>query len=113
MTTPPVSLGSGLATSGRARFWQGTFVEQDPVVNGKRAARDICWRLALVGKALTALWEKRRLPDVPYVVPISIDLRPKGDAGPVFGNRLAFHFARFTPSETADVAGLQSRCAAR
>jgi hypothetical protein len=106
VTTPPVSLGSGLATFGRARFWQGTFVDQDPIVNGKRAARDICWRLALVGKALSALWEKRRLPDVPYVVPISIDLRPKGDAGPVIGNWLAFHFARFAPSETADVIGL-------
>jgi hypothetical protein len=106
MTTPPVSLGSQRTTSGRSRFWQGTFVEQDPIVNGKRAARDICWRLALVGKALTALWEKRRLPDVPYVVPISIDLRPKGDAGPVIGARLAFHFARFAPSETADVVGL-------
>src|SRR5262249_31565564 len=70
VTTPPVSLGSTVTAFGPARFWQGAFVEQDPDVNGKRAARDICWRLALVGKALSALWEQRRLPDVPYVVPI-------------------------------------------
>jgi len=105
-TTSTVSLGSGMTTLGRARFWQGTFVDHDPIGNGKRATRDICWRLALVGKALGVLWERRRLPDVPYVVPISIDLRPKGDAGPVIGNWLAFHFVRFTPSETADVVGL-------
>jgi len=46
------------------------------------------------------------LPDVPFLVPISVDLRPKGSAGPIFGNWLAFHFARFTRSETADVVRL-------
>src|SRR5439155_52592 len=37
---------------------------------------------------------------------ISVDVRPKGEAGPTFGNWLAFHFARFSLSETADVLGL-------
>jgi hypothetical protein len=41
-------------------------------------------------------------------VPVSVDLRPKGEPGPTFGNQLAFHFARFRPSETGDVAGLAS-----
>jgi len=68
--------------------------------------REITWRLALVGKAMAGLWDRRGLPAVPFLVPISVDLRPKGDAGPTFGNWLAFHFARFSPAETADVAGL-------
>jgi hypothetical protein len=43
---------------------------------------------------------------VPFLVPISVDLRPKGEPGPIFGNLLAFHFARFRPSETADLPEL-------
>jgi hypothetical protein len=35
-----------------------------------------------------------------------VDLRPKGDLGPTFGNQLGFHFARFLPSDTADVPAL-------
>jgi hypothetical protein len=103
---PPVSPGTGLTTFGRARFWQGAFVPRDGRSGDTRATRDICWRLALVGRAMSALWQKRGLPDVPFLVPISVDLRPKGEEGAVIGNWLAFHFARFTPSETADVAGL-------
>jgi len=103
---PPVSPGTGLTTFGRSRFWQGTFVTRDPHAGDTRGTRDICWRLALVGSAMSALWEKRGLPDIPFLVPISVDLRPKGEAGAAIGNWLAFHFARFTPSQTADVAGL-------
>jgi hypothetical protein len=35
-----------------------------------------------------------------------VDLRPKGEPGPTFGNQLAFHFARFRPAETHDPAAL-------
>ena len=101
---PPVSPGSGLTTPGRPRFRQARFVDRDPA--GARAKREICWRLALVGKAMSELWSHRGLPDDPFLLPISIDLRPKGDPGPTFGNMLAFHFARFRPSETADLAAL-------
>ncbi len=103
---PPVSPGTGLTMFGRARFWQSAFVTRDALAGDTRATRDICWRLALVGRAMSAFWEKRGLPDIPFLVPISVDLRPKGEAGVAIGNWLAFHFARFTPSETADVAGL-------
>jgi hypothetical protein len=96
-SAPPVSPGTGLVSPGRVRFRQDTFV-------GREA--DICSRLALVGKAMAALWERRPLPAVPFLVPIAVDLRLKGDPGPTFGNMLAFHFARFTPGETADVDGL-------
>jgi len=102
----PVSPGTGLTAPGRARFRQETCVERDPLAGDRRATRDICWRLALVGKAMGELWQRRGLPDVPFLVPISVDLRPKGEAGPIFGNWLAFHFARFTRSETADVVRL-------
>lgn len=103
---PPVSPGSGLASPGRARFRQQSFREDAASGNGTRATREICWRLAVVGKAMTELWDRRRLPDVPFLVPISVDLRGKGDPEPTFGNSLAFHFARFTPSQTADVPAL-------
>jgi hypothetical protein len=105
-SAPPVSPGTGLTTFGRARFWQGGFVPRRAPAGDTRATRDIGWRLAIVGQAMSALWQKRGLPDVPFLVPISVDLRPKGGEGAIIGNWLAFHFARFTPSETADVAGL-------
>jgi hypothetical protein len=105
-SVPPMSPGTGLTSPGRARFRQEGFVERDPAGGGPRATREICWRLALVGKAMAELWQRRGLPDVPFLVPIAVDLRPKGDPGPTFGNVLAFHFARFKPSETADVAAL-------
>jgi hypothetical protein len=103
---PPVSLGTGLAARGRIRFRQERFVERESADEERRATREISWRLALVGRALAELWQRHGLPDVPFLVPISVDLRPKGEPGPVFGNLLAFHFARFRPSETADLPGL-------
>ena len=105
---PLVSPGTELIGPGRVRFRQESFAERDAIASDKRATRGICWRLALVGKAMAGLWERRGLPKVPFLVPISVDLRPKGDAGPTFGNWLAFHFARFAPSETANVAALAS-----
>jgi hypothetical protein len=103
---PPVSPGTALTSPGRARFRQESFLGGTTSTNGSRATREICWRLALVGKAMAELWGRRHLPDVPFLLPIAVDLRPKGDPGPTFGNSLAFHFARFKPSETADVSGL-------
>jgi hypothetical protein len=52
------------------------------------------------------LCDRRGLPDVPFLVPIAVDLRPKGEPGPMIGNMLAFHFAQFARSEAADAAGL-------
>jgi hypothetical protein len=106
LTPAPVSPGTGLAAPGRVRFLQEGFVEPAPTANGRRVTREISWRLAVVGRAMAGLWARRGLPDVPFLVPISVDLRPKGNPGPTFGNMLAFHFARFRPSQTADVAGM-------
>jgi hypothetical protein len=100
----PVSPGTGLTAPGAARFHLASFVES--AGGGSRLSREISGRLAVVGKAMAELWERRGLGDEPFFVPIAVDLRPKGEPGPTFGNRLAFHFARFKPSETHDVAGL-------
>ena len=103
---PPVSPGRALTSPGGARFRVESFSEPERGEHDRRATREISWRLAVVGKAMTALWQRRGLPDVPFLLPISVDLRRKGDAGPTFGNVLAFHFARFRPSDTADLPGL-------
>ncbi len=102
----PVSPGTALATPGRARFVQASFVGEDRGLGGVRSTREICWRLALVGRTMADLWRRRGLPDLPFLVPVSVDLRPKGEPGATFGNVLAFHFARFKPSDTGDVAAL-------
>jgi hypothetical protein len=99
---PPVSPGTGLTSPGRARFQHVSFVG-DEHGSGDRSTREICWRLALVGQTMADLWRQRGLPDLPFLVPVSVDLRPKGEPGATFGNVLAFHFARFKPSETSDV----------
>jgi hypothetical protein len=102
---PPVSPGTRLTSPGRLRFRQQSFLDNGPADSG-RSSREICWRLATVGKAMSQFWQRRGLPDVPFLVAIAVDLRPKGEPGPIFGNCLAFHFARFKPSETADPSGL-------
>lgn len=102
----PVSPGTGLSVPGRVRFAHAGFIEPGPEDDARRLTREISWRLAVVGRAMARLWRRRGLPDSPYLVPVSVDLRPKGDAGPTFNNMLAFHFARFRPSETEDLDAL-------
>jgi len=101
---PPVSAGGTPLPPGRASFRQQSFVATE--AGDPRATREICWRVALVGKAMSELWRRRHLDDVPCLLPISVDVRPKGEGGATFGNHLAFHFARFRSSETADVPAL-------
>jgi hypothetical protein len=98
---PPLSAGHLPVPPGRACFRCQSFVAPDPA--DRRATREICWRVALVGKAMSELWRRRDLDDVACLLPISVDVRPKGELGATFGNHLAFHFARFRSSETADV----------
>src|SRR5262249_50043713 len=101
---PPVSPGGPPVPPGRACFRRQSFTASE--ATDQRATREICWRVAVVGKAMTELWRQRDLDDVPCLVPISVDVRPKGELGATFGNHLAFHFARFRSSETADVPAL-------
>ncbi len=100
---PPVSPAAALVPPGRACFRHESFAAPESAGGDRRHTREITWRLAVVGKAMAELWRARGLPDVPFLLPISVDLRPKGEPGPVFGNSLAFHFARFRPSDTTDV----------
>jgi hypothetical protein len=100
----PTRAGHG----GPVRFRQETFIEPDPPAGRDRGTRDIWWRLAVVGKAMREIRLGGDLPDVPFLLPIAVDLRPKGEPGPSFGNMLAFHFARFRPSDTADTPRLAS-----
>ena len=99
---PPVSVGGPALPPGRACFRRHSFIAPGPT--DQRATREICWRVALVAKAMSEC--RRDLGDVPCLLPISIDVRPKGELGPTFGNHMAFHFARFRSSETADVPAL-------
>ena len=103
---PPLSPGHGLAHPGAIRFRQAGFVDGEGARGGARAHREISWRVAVVGRAMSELWARRGLPDVPFLLPISVDMRPKGEPGATFGNMLAFHFARFRPSDSADLPGL-------
>jgi len=105
----PVSPGTRLTSPGRVRFEQVSFVGDDRGLGGVHSTREICWRLAMVGRTMAELWRQRGLPDLPFLVPVSVDLRPKGEPGATIGNVLAFHFARFKPSETADVDRLARR----
>ena len=92
--------------AGRVRYRQASFAERDSAARPVRLTREIWWRLAVVGKAMRGLWAQRHVPDVPFLLPVAVDLRPKGELGPTFGNVLAFHFARFKPSDAADVPRL-------
>jgi hypothetical protein len=103
---PSVSPRAG--RNGPVRFRQESFVDRDPAGREDRATREIWWRLAVVGKALGEIWARRGLPDVPLLLPVAVDLRPKGEPGPTFGNMLAFHFARFRSSDAADIPRLAS-----
>jgi hypothetical protein len=103
---PPVSPGRQITEPGPVRFRRASFVERDAHAHPARSTREISWRLAVVGKAMTELMRRRGVPDVPFLLPIAVDLRAKGEAGPTFGNLLAFHFARFRPSDTADLPAL-------
>lgn len=103
---PPVSPGTGCTSPGLIRFRQSACSGDDASRPGWRGTREIAWRLAVVGGAMADLWRRRGLPDTPFLVPVSVDLRPKGEPGATFGNCLAFHFARFKPSDTTDIPAL-------
>jgi hypothetical protein len=66
----------------------------------RTGARQVPATLAAVGRGVARLWRGRGV-DVaePFVVPLSVDRRRKGEPGPVFGNFVSFHFTRFLPAD--------------
>jgi hypothetical protein len=104
---PPISLAAAPypGASRRPRHWRFRFRAGSTPT--ERLRRGMPWRLAVVAKALTALFSARGLPtDVPFLVPVSVSRRARGEHGPVLGNYLAFHFARGLPPADGDTTRL-------
>lgn len=67
-------------------------------------ARQLPTTVAAVGGAVADLLRARGVSmELPFVVPISVDRRRKGEPGPVIGNYVSFHFARFQPPAEDDL----------
>ena len=106
-SVPPRSLARAHAgaPSGRRRHWCFRFGAGAPPPD--RLRRGMPWRLAVVARAMTALFVRHGVAtDVPFLVPVSIDRRARGEHGPVLGNYLDFHFARCAPPRDGDTATL-------
>ncbi|MEM7167664.1 MAG: hypothetical protein AAF581_19585 [Planctomycetota bacterium] len=106
--TPPTSPG-GHATRSQAqsfRFKRCSFRDSG---TASRAQKEMTWRLALVGRILRRVWQRHGIPEVPYLLPVSVDLRKKGEAGPVFSNHLSLHFPQFDPNAEIDAINNELR----
>lgn len=104
---PPLSLAARphAAAAPGPRHWRFRFEAEAPPAD--RLRRGMPWRLAVVAKAMTALFEARGLAtDVPFLMPVSVNRRARGEHGPVLGNYLAFHFARALPPIDGDTTRL-------
>lgn len=102
---PPRSLARATASTAGPRHWRFAFAAGAP--SPDRLRRGMPWRLAVVATAMTTLYERRGVPtDVPMLVPVSVERRPRGEHGPVLGNYLGFHFARFLPPTDGDATRL-------
>ena len=107
---PPRSLasapsGHASGAGARPRHWRFRFAAGPAPAD--RLRRGMPWRLAVVAQAMTALYVRRgAATDVPFLVPVSVDRRARGEHGPVLGNYLSFHFARCRPPVDGDTVGL-------
>lgn len=102
--TPPRSLAAAAPGRGAAapRHWRFPFAAA-----ADRRRRSMPWRLAAVAAAMTTVFRRRGIPlDAPFLVPVSVERRARGEYGPVLGNQLAFHFASFPPPDGDDPAPL-------
>ncbi len=104
---PPISLAAAPypGASRVPRHWRFRFGADGAPTD--RLRQGMPWRLAVVAKAVTPLYAARGLAlDVPFLVPVSVNRRPRGEHGPVLGNYLAFHFARGLPPADGDATRL-------
>ncbi len=95
---PPRCPSHPVAPSAPARFRLATFPAPAEV---DRKSVEMTWRLAVVGRTIRRVFGDRIGTD-PFVLPISVDLRKKGEPGPVFGNHLSLHFAKFNGSDDTE-----------
>jgi len=58
--------------------------------------------LAATARALHAVRSRRSAEEVPYLVPVPLNLRRKGGIGPAFSNNVSFLFYRILPEEIRD-----------
>lgn len=105
-SSPPTSPGGHTAPKGAFRFRRCSFRDSG---QSSRAQKEMTWRLALVGRILRNLWKKHGIPEVPYLLPVSVDLRKKGEPGPVFSNHLSLHFPHFDPSDDTEEIATELR----
>ncbi|MEO6025605.1 MAG: hypothetical protein ABIR79_01910, partial [Candidatus Binatia bacterium] len=102
--TPPSSLAAARPPHGPLRRRHRRFRFVAPAPPSDRLHRGLPWQLAVVSAAMTERFAARGLPtDVPFLIPVSVNRRARGEHGPVLGNYLAFHFARCRPPIDGDL----------
>ena len=92
----PHSLGRQVNDPGRVRFRRHVVAAGSP--------RSFPITLGHVAAAVAQLHRRRGLAPGPFLVPISVDRRRKGEPGPVFSNYLSFHFICLAAEHVGDVA---------
>ena len=102
--TPPLSLAAARPMPRAAGRRHRCFRFTASAPPSDRLRRGMPWRLAVAAAAMTPLFAARGLAtDVPFLVPVSVNRRARGEHGPVLGNYLSFHFARCVPPGVAGV----------
>jgi hypothetical protein len=96
--TPPISLAAaarGGTASTPTRHRHRCYRFAAPAAPTDRLRRGMPWRLAVVARAMAERFAEHGLSTaVPFVVPVSVNRRARGEHGPVLGNYHSFHFAR-------------------
>jgi hypothetical protein len=92
----PHSLGRHVSDPGRVRFRRHVVPAGSP--------RSFPITLGHVATAVAQLYRNRGIAQGPFILPISVDRRRKGEPGPVFSNYLSFHFICLAPEHIGDVA---------
>jgi hypothetical protein len=105
---PPVSLAAGShgQRAPAATHRHRCFRLAAPTAPADRLRRGLPWRLAVVARAMAERFAAHGLAtSAPFVVPVSVNRRARGEHGPILGNYLSFHFARCRPPIDGDVEG--------
>ena len=112
---PPVSTANGRALGRCGSGRRASSIETPRAGAAYRATREIWWRLAVVGRAMAELWDRRGLPDVPFLLPDRGGPAPQGRAGPDLRQHAGVSLRAVRPARTPPTClGLaRARCATR